>query len=252
MAERADAFHKLIYVFAGEIEFRAADDPQPRIVQTGNVLVVPAAERHAIVDRRPSTLLLLCLAPGFLGRDRDLAKLWTKLATTSARPLSLDRPGRLRLEALWRRGLLEQMQEGVGAAAAGRALATQILVLLARLPARDPGGDAAQRVAGVAREVGETIYDDWNLDRAAARAGLSRRRFSELFRTARGATFWDFLTDLRLKHAAEMLEAGEHSVTGVMFACGFNDVSNFYRLFRRRFGHPPKTWARAPRRQSNG
>ena len=76
----------------------------------------------------------------------------------------------------------------------------------------------------------------------AARAGLSRRRFSDLFRAGKGCTFWEFLNEHRLEHAAKLLRTGNHSVTGVAFSCGFNDLSHFYRLFRGRFKQPPRAW----------
>jgi AraC family L-rhamnose operon regulatory protein RhaS len=93
-----------------------------------------------------------------------------------------------------------------------------------------------------------TFYDEWNLDRAATRAGVSRRHFSALFRQVCGHTFWEHLRDLRLTHAAQLLKEGDHSVTGVVFACGFGDMSQFYRLFRKRYHLPPRQWAVGARR----
>jgi transcriptional regulator GlxA family with amidase domain len=58
------------------------------------------------------------------------------------------------------------------------------------------------------------------------------------------------LIDLRLTHAAELLKKGDHSVTGVVFSCGFGDISQFYRLFRTRFRLPPKQWADNVRAES--
>ena len=121
------------------------------------------------------------------------------------------------------------------------------IVTLARLPVRKPATAPLTRVAAVARELEVTFYDAWNLDRAATRAGMSRRHFSVLFRRVTGHTFWEHLTDLRLTHAAQLLQQGDHSVTGVVFSCGFGDVSQFYRLFRARFKHPPREWAVATR-----
>ncbi|NBX60141.1 MAG: helix-turn-helix domain-containing protein, partial [Opitutaceae bacterium] len=60
--------------------------------------------------------------------------------------------------------------------------------------------------------------------------------------TAAGRTFWAVLNDLRLAHAAMLLQRGEHSIMGVMFSCGFNDVSHFYRMFRQRYGAAPRAW----------
>lgn len=244
MAERADPFHKLIYVLEGEITYREARRPTLLMAEKGTLIVVPRDVRHAIEDVVPSTLLLLCLAGDYLDNDPDLPRLWLELARTPGRTLRLSRPGRLRIESMWRRAMLEKLHARVGGAVTVRSLAAQIMVLLARLPAPANSDDAAQRVASVAREMAETFYDDWNLDRAAARAGLSRRHFSGLFRAAMGRTFWEHLNELRLVYAAQLLKAGEHSVIGVVFSCGFNDLSHFYRLFRERYGAPPKAWTR--------
>jgi hypothetical protein len=54
--------------------------------------------------------------------------------------------------------------------------------------------------------------------------------------------------ELRMEHAARLLRSGEHSVTGVIFSCGFTDVSHFYRTFRHRFGAAPGVWMRGGRR----
>jgi AraC-like DNA-binding protein/mannose-6-phosphate isomerase-like protein (cupin superfamily) len=253
MAERADAFHKVVYVLAGRVTFRKGKSPASSAGGAGTLFVIPGGTRHQIADVEPSTLLLLCLTEAFLATDAELRQLWRELARASARPLLISRPQRLRLEGLWRRAMLERSHPRAGGGIAVRSLAAQLLVLLARLPARETGDQTTERVAAVAREIDDTFYDDWDLDRAAARAGVSRRRFSELFRTQHGATFWEFLNRRRLDHAARLLRAGEHSVVGVMFSCGFNDLSHFYRLFRRRFGLAPKAWAASnPNRFNHG
>lgn len=242
MAERADPFHKLIYVLDGQVDYREPGRPALPPAETGAILVVPCGVRHEIRDLRPSTLLLLCLAGDFLETDPDLPRLWLELAKVSGRRLLLSRPARQRIEGMWRRAMLEMAHARVGGAVTVRTHAAQILVLLARLPAPGSGDDATRRVAAVVREVEETFYDEWNLDRAASRAGLSRRRFSELFRTVTGRTFWEHLNELRLAHAGRLLRAGGHSIAGVMFSCGFNDVTHFYRLFRAHHGAPPRQW----------
>ncbi|MDI1336889.1 MAG: AraC family transcriptional regulator [Lacunisphaera sp.] len=246
MAERADAYHKLIYVLAGSVELR--EEGRPTIeVRAGSVLLLPHQLRHAIRDREPSTLLLLCLDAKFLATDPDLGRLWADLANIPGRQLQLSRPSRFRLEAMWRRAMVESRVLPTGATLAVRSLAAQILILLTRIPVLHRTDNARARVAAVLREIDENFHDDWNLDRAAIRAGLSRRQFSGLFRTVAGKSFREHLTDQRLTHAAQLLEAGEHSILGVMFSCGFNDVSTFYRQFQARFRLPPQAWRRRPR-----
>lgn len=244
MAERADPFHKLIYVLAGQVSFhelaRAAI-----VAGAGSMIMVPRLTHHTIDDVTPATLLLLCFADSVLRSDPDLLQLWSRLAEAASRRLSLTRPSQLRLERLWRQAMLEQAHDLPGGVVAIRAIAAQTLVMLLRVPSPSGEDTAARRVAAVAREMRETFHSVWDLDGAAARAGLSRRRFSELFRTEFNETFFDYLLRLRLDHAARLLRTREHSVMGVMFSCGFNDLSHFYRLFRARFGNPPQRWLRA-------
>lgn len=239
MTERVDPFHKVCYVLAGRIACRIGNR-DTLVMTAGTVFFVPENVSHHLRDVEASTLLLLCVGQRFLAGDPDLPTLWSGLVERGS--LELNRPARERLELMWRRAMLEKSHARIGGAISVRALAAQLLVLLARQQ-RAPSLDAAQvRVAAVAREMRETFYDEWNLDRGAARAGLSRRRFTDLFRATTGRSFSDELNALRLDHAAHLLRGGEHSILGVMFSCGFRDLSHFYRLFRERHGAPPKRW----------
>lgn len=242
MPPRADPYHKLLYVLRGKVRYREANrSPEP--AGAGTLVLVPARARHVIEDEAPSTLLLLCVAETFLRDEPGLLEVWRELAG-ARRLIAVDGPQRHGLEACWRRALLERAHPRRASGAAARALALQVFVQIARLPAKRAAGDAASRVRAVARQVAETFFEAWTLDDAAARAGMSRRHFSGHFREATGRTFWEHLTEVRLAHAATLLQRGEHSVTGVIFACGFGDVSQFYRLFRARYGMPPVEWAR--------
>jgi AraC-like DNA-binding protein len=242
MAPRTDPFHKLLYVLRGRTIFHEADRTKESIA-TGMLLVVPAGCEHQLEDEEPSTLLLLCLSPAFLRTDPELPVLWRQLTRREERRIALSRPTQHQIESAWRRAMLERVHRQPGSITTSRAVAAQLLVTLARLPVRKPTTAPLTRVAAVMREMESTFYDAWNLDRATTRAGMSRRHFSTLFHQVSGRTFWEHLTDLRLTHASRLLAQGEHSVTGVVFSCGFGDISQFYRLFRQRFQLPPKQWA---------
>jgi len=242
MAKRADSFHKIIYVLQGDVVFSETDQNKPLRATAGSALCVNAGVRHQLTDSEPPTLLLLCFTRDFLARDQELEKLWSRL--TGSSPAGI-RPGGSwgsRFEALWRAGIVEQTGGQPGREVALRAASENILVALARLPIDPPDDAATHRVSNVAREVAETFYEPWSLERACARAGMSRRHFSKLFRAQLGRTFLEHLTELRLTHAATLLEEHHHSIIGAAFSSGYGDLSHFYRLFRARFGHPPRAW----------
>jgi AraC-like DNA-binding protein/mannose-6-phosphate isomerase-like protein (cupin superfamily) len=242
MAERVDPFHKLIYVLQGRIAFTVVDGGEPLRAGAGATVCVQAGVRHQIADTEPSTLLLLCFAREFLARDAELDRIWSQL--TGGKPAALRAGGLTgpRFEGLWQAGIAEQAGRQPGREVALRAAAENILVTLTRLPARTPADAATERVAAVARELVETFYEPWSLERACACAGMSRRHFSKLFREQTGRTFLEQLTELRLAHAADLLRQGRHSIIGAAFSSGYGDLSHFYRLFRARFGQPPRAW----------
>ena len=80
--------------------------------------------------------------------------------------------------------------------------------------------------------------------------GVSTRYVQMLFAEA-STTPSAYILDRRLKLAAERLRRAEnHCITEVAMAVGFNDLTYFGRVFRRRFGVPPRDYrggARASR-----
>ncbi len=242
MAERVDAFHKIIYVLQGNISFTESGPGTPLQAARGNALCVTADVRHKLSDAEPPTLLLLYFSNEFLARDPLLESLWIRLTKGKAATLHPGGTWGTRFEALWRSGVVEQAGTQPGREIALRAAAENILVALARLPADVPTDQASRRVISVSQELAETFYEPWSLERACARAGMSRRHFSKLFRAHTGHTFLAHLTELRLNHAAQLLDENRHSIIGAAFSSGYGDLSHFYRLFRTRFGHPPRAW----------
>ncbi len=241
MRWRRDPFHKCIYVLRGTTARVEPESTVQTVLRAGAVCLLPAGVEHRLVDQEPCILLLLCLGDEFVGGDVEIAELWRTLAARSG-PLQLAAWWRRRIEDLFRHAVLEQAMNQPGSGIALKAAAAQILVQLARVRTDRRGGDLDQRVAFVAREMEESLFDEWDLDRGAARAEMSRRAFSAHFRALTGQTFLERMTELRLKHAAHLLEQGNHSIVGAAFASGYQDLSHFYRLFRARYGMTPKAW----------
>lgn len=243
MAERADPFHKVIYVLHGRITFATKTTPPTPHLAAGAVICVGAGTRHQITDAEPATLLLLCFSRDFVRGVPGMDELWQALLAAGAAGFRPGRTWTQRFESHWRRAIVEQAGAQPGRDIAIRAAAENVLVSLARRPTSTSTDAARRRVEAVAREVADTFYEPWSLERACARADLSRRHFSKLFRDVTGRSFLEELTERRLAHAARLLRQQSHSVIGAAFSSGYGDLSHFYRLFRARYGAPPGTWA---------
>lgn len=81
------------------------------------------------------------------------------------------------------------------------------------------------------------------LEQLAREAGMSPKYFCRFFREMTQHTPMEYLNLRRISHACDLLAEGSCSVTEAAFACGFNDLSYFIRVFRRSQGLTPKQYA---------
>lgn len=96
------------------------------------------------------------------------------------------------------------------------------------------------------QRVAQAITDDpgraWTLDTLAGIAAMSRSTLAERFRAAFGDTPANFVTDVRMRRAQTLLDAG-HSVSETSRALGYASDEGFSRAFRRHVGVVPSRWA---------
>jgi AraC-like DNA-binding protein len=64
--------------------------------------------------------------------------------------------------------------------------------------------------------------------------------FSRFIKKRTGKTFIDSLNEIRLGHATRMLIDTTHSVAEISYNCGFNNISNFNRIFKKKKKCTPK------------
>ena len=70
-------------------------------------------------------------------------------------------------------------------------------------------------------------------------AGCSGGHLARLFRDELGLSFSDYLIELRMQKAAELLRSSEHTIQHIAVRVGYGDPSRFGVHFRRRFGQSP-------------
>ena len=80
------------------------------------------------------------------------------------------------------------------------------------------------------------------LPRLLALTGKSQEHITRAFQRFYGETPSDYVNRLRLQHAAWLLQTGEEKVIDILYRCGFNNVSYFNRLFKKRYGLSPREY----------
>lgn len=70
---------------------------------------------------------------------------------------------------------------------------------------------------------------------------LDRRYLSRLFKQKTGQTVQEYLIKVRMEAARRQLSSGR-SVSEAAVLCGYSDVCNFSKMFKRMYGVSPKNW----------
>ena len=78
-----------------------------------------------------------------------------------------------------------------------------------------------------------------SLGRVAQAANISRHYFSKMFKQATGINFIDYLSRIRVEKSKTLLLNPNSRISEAAFACGFQSMTNFNRVFRRIVGHSP-------------
>ena len=79
----------------------------------------------------------------------------------------------------------------------------------------------------------------WTVDGLAKEVGLSRTRLAERFRHFLGMSPIAYVTDWRMRIAAEALEKTSKSIVEVALEVGYNSEAAFNRAFKRAYNAPP-------------
>ena len=91
---------------------------------------------------------------------------------------------------------------------------------------------------------------DLALDDVARRIATSRRQLQRCFTDLAGESFRDYLTRVRMNHAAEMLTHGRLPVRRVAAAVGYSQPAQFAKAFRRQYDLSPTEYRYAAARRA--
>ncbi|HLV01381.1 MAG TPA: AraC family transcriptional regulator [Acidobacteriota bacterium] len=91
----------------------------------------------------------------------------------------------------------------------------------------------AKRVDRICQFVRSNLDRKIYLREAAIQVGLSEGAFSRYFKSRVGKTFTEFVNEVRVERACRLLSTQGSRITEVAAKCGFDNLSNFNRQFRK-------------------
>lgn len=87
-----------------------------------------------------------------------------------------------------------------------------------------------------------SLTQDISLQQVAGQIHLHPGHLSELFKKEMGVTFGDFVTDMRIRRAMDMLAVSPAKVSEIAAVSGYDDVKYFSRLFKKHTGKTPSEY----------
>nr|WP_279380143.1 AraC family transcriptional regulator [Sporosalibacterium faouarense] len=107
----------------------------------------------------------------------------------------------------------------------------------------DINNNREKQLEGIIIEAIEFIKENYNknvsLRDVAKNLNMSYHYFSKFFKESIGKNFVDYVTDIRMSKAKELLENEDYSIKAISFDIGYNDPNYFSKIFKKYFGMSP-------------
>jgi AraC-like DNA-binding protein len=102
--------------------------------------------------------------------------------------------------------------------------------------------ERAERTQALVRE---HLVEPLSLEEIARRVGCSPHHLSRTFSSVTGCTIPQYLRQLRMERAVELLNSGRYNVTETALEVGYASVSHFIQAFQETHGCPPGAFGQA-------
>jgi AraC-like DNA-binding protein len=98
----------------------------------------------------------------------------------------------------------------------------------------------SRRVEKAMEYINKNFDRSIKLNEVARLCNMTEAAFSRFFKAKTGMTFIDCLNEIRLGNASRLLIDTSQSVAEIAYHCGFNNISNFNRIFKKKKNSTPK------------
>jgi len=242
-------FNKFLLLISGSIRLRTRTRQQR--IDSPCFVQFSAHTPHFIEDlpEDPVVVYVIHYSPHVLpdSLSKELASVSIRHWNLSGSAMSIAQSIRTKFLEM----LFEQSTRRVGWEAMMTSLLLRLAVRAARLGSRQEP-EQAQAGLGAAQgtecvvtyltRLESGFFRNETLESAAQSSGLSRRQFTRIFRQLTGTTWREHLQTLRLKYACKLLVESDSPILPILFECGFESSSNFYRAFKAAFGCAPSVF----------
>ena len=88
----------------------------------------------------------------------------------------------------------------------------------------------------------DNYHRDISVQEVADIIHFAKGSFCRYFKQRTGKTFMDFLIEVRIGNACKLLMEDEMNINEIAYACGYNNISNFFHQFKALKGCSPSRY----------
>lgn len=108
----------------------------------------------------------------------------------------------------------------------------------------DVESEIRKRLENTVSYIHNHYTEDVSVKTLAENEHMSQSRFRELFKKAFGTSPGDYIINLRIERAGELLITTDSSVSYISSVCGYDDEFYFSRIFKKKTGYSPLMYRR--------
>jgi AraC-like DNA-binding protein len=97
-----------------------------------------------------------------------------------------------------------------------------------------------KRIGKIQEYINKNYKENIRLEQLAEMVGMTPVSFSRFFKLHTGKSPIDHIIDVRLGYASRLLVDSSKTIAEICFECGFNNISNFNRIFKKNKYCTPK------------
>lgn len=240
------------YILSGQGEFICEDEKY--VSGAGDIIILPPNIIHAIYSVNESELNYdtLVFSPemlGSLGNDRSTAEFIRPLTNGLSKCNH-----RITAEHPYYAEIKTTVENIISCAKGNSALLDMLMKseLIRLFWLLNEGGDIVpcdEKRNGLSdllrpalEYINENYTEDVTIEKLSETAHLSQSYFMSKFKQFAGISAIEYITQLRIKKACEMLLETDCTSAQAAFDCGFRNLSNFNRQFRKIMGCSPNKY----------
>jgi AraC-like DNA-binding protein/mannose-6-phosphate isomerase-like protein (cupin superfamily) len=220
-------------------------------LQADSVILLPNGLEHMLKDlpRKNMTVFSIYFDPSTAESNKEICEYLFQGDEPFTVPVYYAKKMRQTIRQI----LHEQQNRPAGYKLAIKQYLAQIMLQLYRLQLNNKSqphakkDDSQTRAKETLDHISKNYFETLSLPEAAKMAKLSQRQFSSMCKKITCKSFVQFVNDIRTEKAVELLTNTEAPVAAIAFEIGYEELSTFYRAFKKRHKVSPLKFRTTPK-----